>query len=1072
MPPQEVTGQVSVTFSGLRYNRSTGTFDTQATVINTSDSAIQGPIEFVVDSISIDTVTLSNAEGTSSDGHPFVTIALPDNALDPKEVGAVILRFTNPTRVRFTFTHRVVGSMASNNSAPVADAGRDQVSGVGATVVLNGGSSYDPNGDDLTYQWQLTEAPQDSLVNLSDASTARAVFSPDQPGEYSARLIVSDGKLDSEPVTVKVYVAPQGSAYGQLFPLTSYPAGVKLGATLQVTFTVRLVGSSGVKASQVRLQSVDATGTQVLGDVGLLHDDGTIPDLNAGDLVYSGEFTVVGDEVGPLFYRVVAEVPGLGEFVSEIHTLEVTPFIVGPQPSNLNLSVSLIDENDDVAAIANEALVYFSHSATALDIRAAAAEIDGEVAGYMPELGVYQILIQGDATSERLYSSIKRLSENPLVTHVEPNIIVRSASFPSDKELRSQWGIAKVRADEAWLASKPGSTTIAIVDDGIDNSHPDLTGKIVKGWNFLDNTFSSSYGKSAHGTHVAGIAAAVSNNGLGIAGISWDSKLLDIQVAKNMHGTYLHLATGIRLAAALGAKVINCSIVMPNTRVIPWFALDYRTLSDSVALAHEWGSLVVAGAGNDDSYAYNYPAAFSNAMAIGATDSADKRASFTHGASSYGSWVTMAAPGKDIISTIPGGSYDYLSGTSMAAPFVSGAAAVLWSTHPEWTPDQIRTRLEKTATPLPGQQLGAGRLDLFEAVFNGSFELAKDDGASLYDLSSVPQRTDEWGGSPTWSLGERRVSLVNQRAGLSPTHGKQFAVLYDAEDGSWDNILGLVLHKMDVPQGVKAIPMKFDWAFDRADEWGCFGIRVDMVSAQDLPLYPEQWVEDIDWEHGFLKNPSWSSAAGGWQPFEKTFPISQSGTYYLAMAPVDCGVQPLMLDHIELWDGQGDRVPGSPGAPSNIPPQIVSTPATTGIIGKKYTYDVDANDNDGDPLTYDLLYQAAGMTVDGATGIITWTPAIDDWGPAFVAVHVSDGKGGEDTQSFQIEVSCIVPDIVGLSKADAKTQLESAGLKVGQETEEHSTALAAGAVMGQSLQAGVSVDPETPVDLVISLGSP
>lgn len=169
-------------------------------------------------------------------------------------------------------------------------------------------------------------------------------------------------------------------------------------------------------------------------------------------------------------------------------------------------------------------------------------------------------------------------------------------------------------------------------------------------------------------------------------------------------------ASGIKAAADAGAKIINCSYGGPKS----------DTEKKAVDYAVAKGALVVAAAGNngDDGNAPLCPGAYDNVFCVGSTTSTDGRADY----SNHGPHLDIAAPGNQIYSTVPDG-YDFMSGTSMAAPVISGSAAVVWSYFPWWTAGQVRTRLEKTAAPLQlGTQLGHGRVDLFEAVFNGSFE--------------------------------------------------------------------------------------------------------------------------------------------------------------------------------------------------------------------------------------------------------------------------------------------------------------------------------------------------------------
>ena len=352
---------------------------------------------------------------------------------------------------------------------------------------------------------------------------------------------------------------------------------------------------------------------------------------------------------------------------------------------------------------------------------------------------------------------------------------------PLDQGYPVQWGLKNIRADQAWIIARAAGSSppaVAVIDSGIDYSHPDLWLSYLGGVNYLAPSRTSpefydpkdDYG---HGTHVAGIIDAGTDNVIGVSGLMWDNtKSLFIIRACNENGCpYDTVVSGIKLAANSGAKIINMSLY--GYKVV-WeaqdpFALSY--LSHTVKYAKSKGALIVAIAGNDNTDAGAYPAACLGVFAVGATDRNDQRwigdpiLDPAHG-SNYGNWVNIAAPGANIFSLMPtydvglnkegkNHFFDYLSGTSMAAPFVSGAAALVWTLHPTWDNDRVRKQLETTAKPLPGLQLGAGRLDLFDAIFNGSFEVKDYKPAQIinggivspntYGYSNVLCKPNTWG---------------------------------------------------------------------------------------------------------------------------------------------------------------------------------------------------------------------------------------------------------------------------------------------------------------------------------------
>jgi len=299
--------------------------------------------------------------------------------------------------------------------------------------------------------------------------------------------------------------------------------------------------------------------------------------------------------------------------------------------------------------------------------------------------------------------AIDDLKKQPGVVYAEPNYYVYAQDvIPNDPEWPSQYGPRHIHAPAAWEISK-GSTgvTIAILDSGVDFSQPDLAPKLVVGRSFVvgADTPQDDYG---HGTQVAGVAAAVTNNHEGIAGISWGARILPVKVLDSTgSGWSDDVAAGIYFAANSGARVINLSL---GGAIPPEYT---HTLCNAVTYAVDLGVVVVAAAGNSYGAGVYYPGACPGALAISATDQTDQFAFF----SSQGPEVALAAPGVDIISVgwladpnplVPG------SGTSFSAPFVSGAAAILLGIPGNRYSSDVIRQLETTA-----KDLGPGGWDEF-----------------------------------------------------------------------------------------------------------------------------------------------------------------------------------------------------------------------------------------------------------------------------------------------------------------------------------------------------------------------
>lgn len=271
-------------------------------------------------------------------------------------------------------------------------------------------------------------------------------------------------------------------------------------------------------------------------------------------------------------------------------------------------------------------------------------------------LGVDVVQVDSTATVGEIMSKYKSRSE---LEYVEPNHLAKRFLAPDDSLFSKQWYLQKIEAQKAWDVSQGGFGPIAIVDTGVAGSQADLSGHVQPGYNFVgDNTDTSD--DNGHGTHVAGIVSAATNNATGIASIGFKGSILPIKVLDHTGaGTYGDVASGIVYAADRGAKIINISLGGSSSSA---------TLLEAVRYALGRGVVVVAAAGNNSNDSAVYPAAYPGVIAVTATAQDDSLASF----SSYGNHVYISAPGVSIISTYNNGGYATLSGTSMAAPAVSG----------------------------------------------------------------------------------------------------------------------------------------------------------------------------------------------------------------------------------------------------------------------------------------------------------------------------------------------------------------------------------------------------------------
>lgn len=358
----------------------------------------------------------------------------------------------------------------------------------------------------------------------------------------------------------------------------------------------------------------------------------------------------------------------------------------------------------------------------------------------VPEIGVTVARVPEGSTVPEMLAALRR---NPDVEYAEPDYRVRISATPNDPYFGSQWALsnpggtldipgaptskknADVGAPTAWdITEGDPAVVIAIVDTGVDLEHPDLKAKLVSGGrDFIDDDYTAQ-DEVWHGTHVAGIAAADTNNGVGVAGVAWKCKIVPVRViGASGEGDYDQLIQGIIWAANNGAKVINMSVGGDQPA---------DSLKEALRFAYDKGVVLVAAAGNHEAEAgeptgVSYPGAYDEyVLAVAATDFNDARPDW----SNTGSQVDVAAPGVDVLGPVPTwyfGSgalpYAYASGTSMACPHASGMAALILSAKPWLKPADVMNVIRYTAADVNAADhkgkddlIGYGRIDMGKAL--------------------------------------------------------------------------------------------------------------------------------------------------------------------------------------------------------------------------------------------------------------------------------------------------------------------------------------------------------------------
>ncbi|HEY1340751.1 MAG TPA: S8 family serine peptidase, partial [Bryobacteraceae bacterium] len=322
----------------------------------------------------------------------------------------------------------------------------------------------------------------------------------------------------------------------------------------------------------------------------------------------------------------------------------------------------------------------------------------------MGALGVSVIDVPEQASAE-----IRRsLEESGLFDIVEPDYYAHTAGTPNDPSYASEWHLAKIQAPAAWgLTTGSPSVLVAVIDSGVDKTHPDLAGKLVTGWSFLKSSADVS-DTLGHGTAVAGTVAAATNNATGVAGVSWGSMIMPLAVVdSNDFASYSNIAAAIQYAADHGVRIINVSIGGSSPSSVLQGAVDY---------AWNKGAVVIASAMNDSTSTPYYPAACNHVVAVAATDENDRLASF----SDYGNWIAVSAPGTNILTTMSGGGYGYWYGTSFSSPITAGVAALMLAANPSLANTSLVSMLEQSVDDLGSagydSSFGYGRVNAYKAV--------------------------------------------------------------------------------------------------------------------------------------------------------------------------------------------------------------------------------------------------------------------------------------------------------------------------------------------------------------------
>lgn len=370
---------------------------------------------------------------------------------------------------------------------------------------------------------------------------------------------------------------------------------------------------------------------------------------------------------------------------------------------NRNMTIFAVDENSMELVIGVDSTKLSSYT----DITDLIVTYEGRIVNTVTIEGM-AIAIVADIPLNHVSSFREEVQRRSLARYVEPNIGFQVSFTPNDPLWSYQWAPQKINADWAWNKTTGSSSIlVALVDTGIDYTHADLSANYVPmGYDWVNND-PDPMDDHGHGTHCAGIIAATINNSLGIAGLAQVRIMAEKAFNTEGIGWEDDIANAIIHAVNQGADILSNSWGSPE---------DSYLIREAIRYAYDKGALIVAAAGNEASSTEFYPAAYSEVIAVTATDIDDYPAIFTN----FGKWVEVAAPGVNVLSTFLNNSYAFGTGTSMACPHVAGIAALVWSSFPDASRDWVRAQIRRTADDLGDtgfdEFYGYGRVNAEAAV--------------------------------------------------------------------------------------------------------------------------------------------------------------------------------------------------------------------------------------------------------------------------------------------------------------------------------------------------------------------
>ncbi len=637
--------------------------------------------------------------------------------------------------------------------------------------------------------------------------------------------------------------------------------------------------------------------------------------------------------------------------------------------------------------------------------------------GEIEMAGYYRFTFVGESGLEEALSAYNNLA---VVNIAEPVAIHRVNFYPNDPYRSSQWALGRIDAYQAWdITQGDPDIALAILDTGVDWDHPDLDGDIwlntadpigggdndgngylddYRGWDFVTGISgcwpnedcsgedNNPMDFAGHGTHVAGIAAAETNNGTGVAGLGFDCKIMALRIGwlANDGWGYVRMdfaAEALYYAGNKGARAANCS----------WGSSYTSYLSAAVTYAHSHGVLIVTAAGNDGNTSQPWLATRAGVIAVAATDQSDNKA----GWSNYGTWVDIAAPGVSIRSTYYNNTYTYLDGTSMSAPFVVGLAGLIVAVDPSLTRSEVHDIIIDSAEPIDDYYynqgwLGSGRINAYNAVegFQGldppelsspvnglftsnpypTFIWSEVNGATVYHL-----QVDQGPSFPSPDIDNSSITQTSYTSPNPLADGIWYWRVRAGDGGDWSEWstvedFGIDTQAPGSPIGFDAVPD--GWSNDPAFtlNWtnpaDLSGINIALYKLDQPPINDFNFDGSLDGE----------------PPGEYVFPSSGSHTIYVWL--VDNVNNTDYTTYVQD-DMQYDGIP-----PAGC---VASSPSISGELSFEVSWTAGSDEHSGISGIYDVQYKDG----EGA-----WTPWLVEY------EGTSETFTGEDGHTYYFEARC------------------------------------------------------------------